>query len=30
MWYSSLELAGLQGMPSLRENVTRKSLAEGW
>lgn len=30
MWYSPSKLAGLPGMPSLRENVTRKALAEGW
>lgn len=30
MWYSCSELAGLPGMPSLREYVTRKALAEGW
>ncbi len=30
MWYSRSKLAGFPGMPSLRENVTRKALAEGW
>ncbi|MBI4784096.1 MAG: transposase [Oscillatoriophycideae cyanobacterium NC_groundwater_1537_Pr4_S-0.65um_50_18] len=29
-WFSPSELAGLPGMPRLRENVARKAKAEGW